>query len=100
MLSSPGYFVRLSSRSPKDAMGLSELHFLEEAMKQRPSQRTLSGRFGLFRDLLLRGARVTSGEGAMKLLLVSKRVTDDLAQALAAKEEFDEPFDLRLVVRQ
>lgn len=36
----------------------------------------------------------------MKLLLMSKRVTDDLVQALEAEEGFDEAFDLRLVVRQ
>lgn len=77
---------------------MSELEFLREALHQRPSQRTLSGRFGLFCDLFLRAACVTSGEEAMSLLVSSKRIRDDLLQALQA-DDLGTPFDLQLVAR-
>lgn len=93
------FFVRLSSRSPKDAAGVNELAFLEEALKQRSGQKTLSGRFGLFCDLFLRGMRVETGLDAVHLLLASKRVTDDLLQALEAEDQCGIPYDLSIVVR-
>jgi len=95
----PGFFVRVSSRSPKDAAGVCEVSFLEEALKQRANQKTLNGRFGLFCDLFLRGMRVETGMEALHLLLASKRVTDDILQALEAEDQFDLPYDLSLVVR-
>jgi len=93
------FFVRLSSRSPKDAAGVNELAFLEEALKQRAGQKTLSGRFGLFCDLFLRGMRVKTGMEALHLLLASKRVTDDVLQALQADDAYGIPYDLSVVVR-
>lgn len=95
----PGFFVRLSSRSPKDAAGVREVSFLEEALKQRVSQKTLNGRFGLFCDLFLRGMRVETGLEALHLLLASKRVVDDILQAVEAEDQFNVPYDLSFVVR-
>mmetsp|Transcript_106170 Transcript_106170/g.193149 ORF Transcript_106170/g.193149 Transcript_106170/m.193149 type:complete len:426 (-) Transcript_106170:29-1306(-) len=95
----PSYFVRLSSRSPKDAAAVNELAFLEEALKQRASQKTLNGRLGLFCDLFLRGMRVQNGLEAVHLLLASKRVTDDIFQAIEAEDQCGVPYDLSLVVR-
>jgi len=91
--------VRLSSRSPKDAAGVHEVSFLEEALKQRTNQKTLNGRFGLFCDLFLRGMRVETGLEAVHLLLASKRVTDDILQAVNAEDQFGVPYDLSLVLR-
>lgn len=93
------FFVRLSSRSPKDAAGVNELDFLEEALKQRAGQKTLGGRFGLFCDLFLRGMRVETGLEAVLLMLASKRVTDDILQAVQAEDQCGVPYDLSLVVR-
>jgi len=93
------FFVRLSSRSPKDAAGVNELAFLEEALKQRSGQKTLSGRYGLLCDLFLRGMRVQTGLDGVHLLLASKRVTDDLLQALEAEDQCGIAYDLSIVVR-
>jgi len=93
------FFVRLSSRSPKDAAGVNELAILTEALQQRTGQKTLDGRFGLFCDLFLRGMRVENGIDAVHLLIASDRVTSDILQALDAEDQYGTPYDLSVAVR-
>ncbi|CAD7938360.1 unnamed protein product [Amoebophrya sp. A25] len=92
-LKSASFFLRLSTRSPKDAACVSEVDYLEEYVRQKQIQThhkseatstrlTWSEKMDLLCLLSLRAMRVSNGVEALSLLLTSKRVRDDLKQAL------------------
>lgn len=83
MLLNKDYFVRLSSRSPKDAVVLSQ----EEAQSKSSLEQM---------ELKYEKMRVVSADQAMLLLCKSQRVAEDVAAFLAFKAKYD---SLNVVLR-
>ena len=109
-------FVRLSSRSPKDAplrvAGFNRIVEREEATIEAllGSEGVLCSDNDLFRTNLrlwaldrasMKAMCVTSGEEAIALLLLSDRIRDDLSNvASPPKQSAEEPEPFNIVVRQ
>eukprot|EP00035_Acanthoeca_spectabilis_P023431 m.449351 g.449351 ORF g.449351 m.449351 type:complete len:335 (-) comp19805_c0_seq1:91-1095(-) len=102
-----GYFVRLASRSPKDAALFSRQEL--DACAERLAAAEPAGpgdeagyeanlRLRAFCELSIQTLRITTGKDAVKLLLSSERVFRDLIEALTARAECN--FSQKMVIRE
>jgi len=95
-----GAFVRLNTRSPKDAIAINAEDFTTAAKGMSKNDQ-----LKLFFDLTLDSLRVTNGADAIDLLLSSERIYVDILQAFdASAEGIPESkrcsWDLELCVRK
>mmetsp|Transcript_29291 Transcript_29291/g.91018 ORF Transcript_29291/g.91018 Transcript_29291/m.91018 type:complete len:369 (-) Transcript_29291:261-1367(-) len=90
-------FVKLSTRSPKDAPQILA-HAAEAFRKREPFQLPLAERTRLFAELLSEQFSVSSGAEAVELLASSARVREDLEYALEAPRYDD--LGLSVVLRK
>lgn len=94
-----GAFIRLNTRSPKDAIALNREKFLAQTENYSTHEK-----LKLFFDLSMSSLRVYSGKEAVELLLSSERVFVDVLQALDAdaskRPEDRHVWDLEICVRQ
>jgi hypothetical protein len=106
-----GFFVRLSTRSPKDAaLFRPDLYkiFLEQRAEvvslYGPAIEMRLGRDGVDKIAFTRAAgrslRVTSAEEAMSLMTASQRVLEDVSESLAMTADDEEAFSMSFVVRR
>jgi hypothetical protein len=104
-----GYFIRLASRSPKDAAIFSRAELdaatakiaaaePEPAAGGTPEATRANHRLRAFCDLSIMSLRVSSGEAAVNLFVSSERVFRDVIEALAAREACG--FTQKVVVRE
>jgi hypothetical protein len=111
-----GFFVRLGSRSPKDAVTFSRADLDAETASlaarelvdvdadvtsddAESRQRTMANiRMRAFCELSIQGMRVNSGAAAVDLFLSSERVFRDVVEALAAQRTCG--FTQKVVVRE
>jgi hypothetical protein len=111
-----GFFVRLGSRSPKDAVTFSRADLDAETASLAARElvdvdadvtsddtesrhRTMANiRMRAFCELSIRGMRVDSGAAAVELFLSSERVFRDVVEALAAQRTCG--FTQKVVVRE
>ena len=98
-----GAFVRLNSRSPKDAIALDKSLFLDYS-----SHLSLNEKLQLYFDLGMKSLCVHSGKQAVELLLSSERIFVDIFQAFDADEQQQQSdtgdnkyeWNLKICVRQ
>lgn len=107
-----GCFIRLSTRSPKDAaLSRPEMYPLFLAQREEvvklygPTIEMVLGKDGLDKLAFTRAAgrslRVESAEEALDLMIASQRILEDLSESLLASSEGQgSPFDMSVVVRQ
>ncbi len=101
---SKGVFVRLSSRSPKDAAIPSRAAFASRLERERATCRAhgwndeaheYNSRMVAYSAAAAEGLCVQTGEGALELLKASERVYTDLNFSLEVVEEYDTKIVLR-----
>jgi hypothetical protein len=97
------FFVRLNTRSPKDAIAINQEEFIQEVQKQKLN---INDQFRLFFDLSMESLCVHSGKEAVELMLSSERIFVDILQAFDADEqnvknpESGYKWDLEICVRK
>eukprot|EP00041_Stephanoeca_diplocostata_P027437 m.753962 g.753962 ORF g.753962 m.753962 type:complete len:588 (+) comp23175_c0_seq4:179-1942(+) len=82
-----GYFVRLTSRSPKDAAVVTKDQFtkqFEHLKSVEPNSDHTNLQLRAYFEASAQAQRVTNADGALSLLLASERVYCDLLEACAA----------------
>jgi hypothetical protein len=91
-------FIRLTSRSPKDAVQINYQHFLQSHSTSSPNEKLI-----LYFQLTTSNLQIHSGLEAMNLLSKSERIFLDLQQALDADMETEDvhcPWQVGICIRQ
>jgi len=91
-------FVKLSTRSPKDSLHGKINNRMKDALMEalKESDETPNGDTIAFVTATRTAAKVSSGEEALNLLLLSQRIKSDLYMAI----EFPDAFNLQVLVRE
>lgn len=88
-------FVKLSDRSPKDAVGIPKLKEIAQSLLPKETQVTPILAINAFLRAQVTGLCVRSGEQAVVLLANSRRINQDLTLALRNEEEWKVNIILR-----
>lgn len=96
---SPPCFIRLTSRSPKDAVQFNFQDFLTNS-----SDLTINDKLKLYFQLMTENMQIFSGVQALKLLKESERVYVDIVQSIQADDEPNTshycPWNLGICIRK